>query len=286
MERCLIISSIELSVITLRNFMTSTHTPTMHLYESGDPAAPAILFLHGSPLSGRMWQPQLETLPEFHCLAPDLPGHGLSSRMGAIPTDELVDSLVRLIQLKSPTGKAHVVGLSYGGVVAQALISGAPNVVERAILSGTSGRLSNFMSKVFRVYLKINEPVLKIMSPGLLGKLLAFQFGIPSQYIEVLGEDMKRMDPAVMVKVLMQSYLDIRTPVNTSIPVLVVVGGRETPFAKSMARDLTHQIPGAKGIVIPGLGHVWNMQDPQLFAMIARSWFIEGKVPERMTSVI
>ena len=129
--------------------MPNNHQPTMHIYESGDPATPAILFLHGSPLSGRMWQPQFETLTEFHCLAPDLPGHGLSSQMGNMPTDELVDNLAQLIWLKSPSGKAHGVGLSYGGVLAQALLSGAPGVVERAILSGTSGKLSNFMKKVF-----------------------------------------------------------------------------------------------------------------------------------------
>jgi pimeloyl-ACP methyl ester carboxylesterase len=258
---------------------TNTQT-SMHLYESGDPKAPAILFLHGSPLSGRMWQPQLETLTEFHCLAPDLPGHGLSSQMGAMPVSDMVNSLAQMIRSKSSSGKANVVGLSYGGVVAQALISGAPEVVERAILSGTSGRLSNFMTKVFRVYLKINEPILKIMRPEQLGKLLAFQFGIPSKYTEVLGEDMKRMDPGLMVEVLTQSYLDIRTPVTTTIPVLVAVGGKETPFAKSMARSLVRQIPGARGIVIPGLGHVWNMQDPQLFAKVVRAWFNEGLLPE------
>ena len=266
--------------------MSANPQPTMHLYESGDPAAPAILFLHGSPLSGRMWQPQFETLTEFHCLAPDLPGHGLSSQMGAMPIDELVDNLAQLIRLKSPSGKAHVVGLSYGGVVAQALLSGAPGVVERAILSGTSAKLSPFMTKVFLVYLKLNEPVLKIMRPEQLGKLLAFQFGIPAQYTEMLGEDMKRMDPGLMVEVLMRSYLNIRTPVNTSIPVLVAVGGKETPFAKSMARNLTRQIPGAKGILLPGLGHVWNMQDPQLFARIAGDWFNDGTIPEELVSVI
>ena len=67
--------------------MTTSNQPAMHLYESGDPAAPAILFLHGSPLSGRMWQPQLDSLTEFHCLAPDLPGHGLSAAMGTQPMD-------------------------------------------------------------------------------------------------------------------------------------------------------------------------------------------------------
>jgi pimeloyl-ACP methyl ester carboxylesterase len=262
---------------------TETQT-SMHLYESGDPKSPAILFLHGSPLSGRMWEPQLETLTDFHCLAPDLPGHGLSSQMGVMPIDDLVNSLAQLIHSKSLSGKAYVVGLSYGGVIAQALISGAPEVVDRAILSGTSGRLSKFMTKVFRVYLKINEPILKIMKPDQLGKLLAFQFGISSKYTEILGEDMKRMSPALMVEVLMQSYLDIRTPVKTTVPVLVAVGGRETPFAKFMAQSLVRQIPGAKGVVIPGLGHVWNMQDPQLFARVARAWFNEGKIPEELDS--
>jgi pimeloyl-ACP methyl ester carboxylesterase len=260
--------------------MTANSQTGMHLYESGDPSAPAILFLHGSPLSGRMWQPQLDTLSEFHCLAPDLPGHGLSSALGALPMADLVQNLKTLIQSKSPSGKAHVVGLSYGGVVAQALVSGVPEAVESAMFSGTSARLSPFMGKVFKLYLKINEPILKLMRPDQLGKLAAFQFGIPKQYIKILGDDMKCMDPKVMVDVLMQCYLDIRTPDNTRIPVLVAVGGKETPFAKSMARKLVQQIPGAKGILLPGLGHVWNMQDPPLFARIIRAWVANNEIPD------
>ena len=80
----------------------------------------------------------------------------------------------------------------------------------------------------------------------------------------------------------MQSYLEFRTLVNTSIPVLVVVGGKETLFAKAMARKLTHRIPGAKGIIVPALGHIWNMQDPQLFARVTRKWFIDGTVPQEL----
>ena len=266
--------------------MTMNTQPAMHLYESGDPASPAILFLHGSPLSGRMWQPQLETLAEFHCLAPDLPGHGLSSMTGAVPMDDLVQDLAALIKARSASGKAHVVGLSYGGVVAQALVSGAPEVVESAVLSGTSARLSPFMTRVFKVYLKLNEPILKLLRPDQLGKLLAFQFGIPAQYTRMLGDDMKRMDPGLMVQVLMQSYLDIRTPVSTSVPVLVAVGSRETPFARSMARSLARQIPGAKGIILPGLGHVWNLQDPQLFARVVRKWINFGEIPEEIIPLI
>ena len=60
--------------------------PNMKLYvrETGSPTNPAIVFLHASPLSGRMWLPQLERLTEFHCLAPDLPGHGQSASLPAL----------------------------------------------------------------------------------------------------------------------------------------------------------------------------------------------------------
>ena len=194
--------------------------------------------------------------------------------------DELVQGLVALIKERSSSGKAHVVGHSYGGVVAQALISGVPEVVESAILSGTSARLSPFMTRFFKVYLKLNEPILKLLRPDQLGRLLAFQFGIPAQFTRILGDDMKRMDPNLMVQVLIQSYLDIRTPVETSIPVLVAVGGKETPFARSMARSLVRQIPAARGIILPGLGHVWNLQNPQLFARVMRKWINMGELPE------
>lgn len=51
----------------------------LYIHETGTSDAPTILFLHGSPLSGRMWQPQFERLTGFHGLVPDLPGHGQSA---------------------------------------------------------------------------------------------------------------------------------------------------------------------------------------------------------------
>ena len=110
------------------------------LRDSGPADAPAILFLHASPLSGRMWLPQFERLTEFYCMAPDLPGHGGSA---AIPLSmpDTVQRLADLIHQKAAGGRAHVVGLSFGGVVAQALMVAAPDSVDHVILSGTSTRL-------------------------------------------------------------------------------------------------------------------------------------------------
>ena len=51
----------------------------LYVHKSGTNTLPAIVFLHGAGISGRMWQPQLERLSEFYCLAHDLPEHAQSA---------------------------------------------------------------------------------------------------------------------------------------------------------------------------------------------------------------
>lgn len=187
--------------------------------------------------------------------------------------NRLVDELAKIIRTHTKNGRSHIVGVSYGGVVAQALISRHPEVVDKAILSGTSARLSPFMTGVFKFYLNLNKPLIKLLPASWLGKLLSFQFGIPQEHLGDLVDDMKRVDPDVMVETLLASYLDIQTPVNTDKEILVAVGEKETPFAKAMARQLVAQTPNAKGMLIPKLGHVWNLQNPIVFSQVLRWWF-------------
>ncbi len=48
----------------------------LHLRVSGSPDQPAIVFLHALATSGWMWGEQTNSLQDFHCIVPDLPGHG------------------------------------------------------------------------------------------------------------------------------------------------------------------------------------------------------------------
>ena len=54
--------------------------------EAGDPAAPAVLFVHGYPESSYMWRHALAAVAEagWHGIAPDLPGYG-DSPAGSAP---------------------------------------------------------------------------------------------------------------------------------------------------------------------------------------------------------
>jgi pimeloyl-ACP methyl ester carboxylesterase len=49
---------------------------------------------------------------------------------------DTVQRLATLIRETTSDGRAHVVGLSFGGVVAQALMVAAPGLVDHVILKG------------------------------------------------------------------------------------------------------------------------------------------------------
>jgi pimeloyl-ACP methyl ester carboxylesterase len=104
---------------------------------AGPPDAPAIVFVHGTRLTGSMWSPQLAALSdEFRIVALDLPAHG--SRAGVPFTmDSAADALAADIG-EHAGGRAVVVGLSLGGYVAMTLAARDPALVRALVLSGAT----------------------------------------------------------------------------------------------------------------------------------------------------
>lgn len=252
----------------------------LYVYESGPAEAPAILFLHGSPLSGAMWRPQMAGLRTFHCLAPDLPEHGRSAEVVPFEMGETVRWLADLIRTKTPRGRAHVVGLSFGGVVAQALMVHAPEVVGHVVLSGTSARLGFWLRALFHLYLALNRPFLTWLPPEQLAGLLRFQFSIPSSFEGMVARDLAAVSADRMIRFLRASYTQIETPAQVDEPVLVTVGQRETPFVRVMARQLVAEMDSAQGVLVPGVGHVWNLEAPDLFCDVVAAWVMDRALPE------
>ncbi len=265
--------------------MNTKSINNLFVYESGSPEAPAILFLHGSPLSGRMWQPQLESLSEFHCLAPDLPEHGKSTAIAPFDMQDTVRRMAELIKTSTPTGKAHVVGLSFGGAVVQAMLAHTPEVVETAMISGTSMRADKTLRVILKLYLDLNKPFLALLPPGWISGLVTWQFGIPKQYGPAMAEDMGVIKGDALARLVYESYTNIETPERPAAPVLVAVGSKETFAAKYMARRLHQKMAGSQGVIAPGASHVWNMQQRELFNATLRAWVCRQPLPKELVAL-
>jgi len=49
-----------------------------------------------------------------------------------------------------------------------------------------------------------------------------------------------------------------------------------------MARRLLKMIVGSKGVIVPRVGHVWNLQAADLFSDVVRAWITDKPLPSQL----
>jgi pimeloyl-ACP methyl ester carboxylesterase len=250
-----------------------------YVQSAGNPAQPAIVFLHGAGLSSRQWTPQLAALAaDFYCLAPDLPEQGQTP--GPFDLQAAVEGVAALIRAQVPTGKAHVVGLSLGGAVALEVLRQHPDCVQTMLVTGTSGPLTPLLGRVMIWSAGLG----KLMPAAWLANAAIKQFGIEPQRALVYDDLLRAGDPGFNRRVA-QSLMTHCLPEQSGVPLLVLVGGQETAAAKAAARGPLSHIPRATGRLVPGVGHVWNLQAPDLFNAVVRAWVTQIHLPATLQSL-
>jgi len=248
-------------------------------------ARETILWLHGGGVSGWMWQPQIDRLPEYHHLVPDLPEHGKSQRERPFSIPKAAEQLSRLIEQHAHYSRAHVVGLSLGAQVACELIARFPDRVGRAVLSGTlvrplpqaTGPLARSLTELtLRAYMPLRNARFLVEATMRANR-------IPDRYRAEYAADTRRLTVGAFRRAVMQGNLSFRLPEGLSqvgVPTLVVAGEQERPEIRQSAQDLLRTLPNAQGAIAQGLGHSWNLEDPDRFAAMVRSWLTDQPLPE------
>ncbi|MDO5686328.1 MAG: alpha/beta fold hydrolase [Neisseria sp.] len=98
-------------------------------------SAQQALFLHGWAANRHVFDDFLPRLPEFHCHAPDLPGHGEAAFGGTFDAKRIADDLAADI-----TVPQHVFGWSLGGYIALLLAIRHPHAVRSLTLCASFAR--------------------------------------------------------------------------------------------------------------------------------------------------
>ena len=92
------------------------------VFESGDPASPTILLVHGWPDTHQLWHAVVEHLvADFHVVAYDTRGMGATTDPGAVEAfalPELASDLFAVADAVSPDSPVHVLGHDWGSVQA------------------------------------------------------------------------------------------------------------------------------------------------------------------------
>lgn len=255
----------------------------MHVHEAGPAGTTPILFLHALGTSGWMWEPAVEALAERRCLVPDLPGHGRSAGLPWTSLDDTVDRLADLVARRAENGRAHVVGLSMGAYVALRLAAQHPARVERAVLSGLNV-LPMPMPGLMRLALRLMAPFLKT---DLVLRAQAKALRIPADRQAGYRAAARAMAPDAFLRVGDELMGFRLTPelARTGQPVLAVAGEREHALIKRSVAEVTGSLPRAEGRLVPGVGHGWIGEAPDLFAATLRAWLDGTALPPELMPI-
>jgi pimeloyl-ACP methyl ester carboxylesterase len=249
----------------------------MFVHESGPAESPSIVFLHGNGANGAMWKTHMDQLTGYHCLAPDLPGFGRSQDREWVSLQETTDQLVGLIRDRLPGARVHLVGLSLGGSVAITLISQAPELIDHAIVDG-AGVLPLPSLPLMKVGFRLMQPLLHT---DWMIKTIAGAFKIPEEDYAEFRAGMLDMSPASFTRSILQANAMRQPPgLDTAeCRVLFVAGEGEPQGVRRSGALLAKTMPNAESRIVPGMGHGWLAEAPDLHCRMVRAWIKDRALP-------
>jgi len=228
-----------------------------------------VLLLHGFPLTGASFWPQLDAVPKgVRLIVPDHRGFGQSARgEGPLSIDGFAaDALALLEALK--ISQATVGGVSMGGYIAMALLRADPSRVDRLVLIDTQCNADDEAGKAKReaTAVEVETTGLDSLVETMLPKLLASK--APDEVRRRVEELMRSVDPKTVAAAsrAMAGRPDSRELLSRFAgPSLVVVGTEDaiTPVAK--ARELAALMAGSRRVELEGAGHLSNLEKPEAF---------------------
>lgn len=241
-------------------------------------AGPPVVFIQGIGAHGSAWQLQVDDLKrDYQCLSFDNRGIGLSQprSVNRLTIDQTVSDVLALMDAEG-WDRAHIVGHSLGGLVAQEVaLAARSRVLSLALLntfaSGRSvapltaqmfwwGLRSVVGTRAMRRYafLRLVWPADAIEQTRAdelshrLGKLIGHDLGIQPPMVPYQYRLMRR-----------SSTLD-RLSQLAGIPTLVLSSAHDMLATPALGKQIAAGIPGAKYRELADASHASNLQFPEV----------------------
>jgi 3-oxoadipate enol-lactonase len=236
---------------------------SLHYELVGPEAAPVVAFAHSIGATMAMWDAQVAALSgRYRCLRYDTRGHGGSEVVATPATvDDLADDLAGLLDALG-IQKAHVVGLSLGGMTGQAFALRHPERLRRLALLATSAEMDKaaWRQRIETVMSEGYAPFIDgIMVPRW------FTLGFAAAHPEVIAGFRARMmanDPrgyAACANVI--ATLDLLPRISgITAPTMIIVGAEDPATPVAMSEVIRTHVLHAEMVVIPGAAHIVSVE--------------------------
>jgi 3-oxoadipate enol-lactonase len=228
----------------------------------GPEGAPVVVLSNSLGATRGMWDPQVPPLAErFRVVTYDTRGHGESpAPSGPYSLDDLVDDLVALLDAVGAR-RAHVVGLSLGGMTAMRLAAREPDRVDRLAVLCTSAKTDpqGFLDRAAAVRSGGTAPI----ASAVVGRWLtpAFAAEHPDLVARLEAMIAGADDEGYAACCEVVAGMDLRTDLGRiGAPTLVVSGADDLALPPEHQRTIADGIPGAELLSVGPAAHLANLE--------------------------
>ena len=260
----------------------------IHYVDEG--AGPALLMVHGNPTWSFLFRHMIALLRDrFRCIAPDLPGFGLSTApagYGFLPEEHarMVGGFVDALALPSFTPVVQ----DWGGPIGLFVAAQNPARVDRLVIGNTffwpvngdrhfemfsramGGPIGKFAIREFNAFVNLFIPA------GI--KIEPLTAGIMEAYRRPLPTPERRMPSYIFQRAILKSRAFMERcaaalPALRDKPALIVWGDKDIAFRAQERERFEAALPDHRTIPLPGAGHyIWE-DAPIEIANALREWW-------------
>jgi len=239
--------------------------------------APALVLVHGILADHRVWDAVAQRLsPRFRIVRYDLRGHGGSSAPpGPYTLEQLADDVPAILDALG-IAKAHLVGTSLGGMLAQQVGIRHGGRLLSLTLANTAAQQGAPQAWEDRIATARQSGIAPLAEPTL-------QRWFTPAYLQAQPQDVARIRDILMgtsvegfagCAAAVRDLANLQQLPQVRVPTLVIVGSEDKGTPPELGRQIAEAIPDARLVTLPA-AHQAAIEVPQAFC---EAWlrFVDG----------
>ncbi|WP_164779795.1 alpha/beta fold hydrolase [Paenibacillus kobensis] len=240
-----------------------------------------ILMLHAAFADRQMFEQPLNRFKnDYRVIAIDMPGHGGTVTKGTSVTMDQMPAIVQQLLAQHGIDHCHLIGVSMGSLVAQAVADRHPELVRSVTIVGG-----------YSIH-KANKHILKMQRRESMRWLLFILFSMKrfrsyvttvscrsEQGQAIFAEAMKRFNRSSFTAMSGMNRLFVPSDKPVTYPLHIMYGEYDLPIAKDAAVSLHELEPESKLTMLQGAGHCANLDEPLSFNDAAEHFIRSVSMP-------
>lgn len=268
-----------------RSVVTTDDGAALAVWTSGPIDGTPVLLVHGFSLDHTTWNPLADVLvgSGHRVLVPDLRGHGESTLGHSNPTPERFVADLETVIAELATRRVHVVGHSFGAVIALAARANAAVAHLLVSVTAIAGSEASIQNPVMRLGARLFSSRAGVW---LLGKrrtgrvMISTWFGKRPRvedldWIRNVSASCSHQTRQLIGETT--ADLDLRpTFRQPGPPTLVMCGRQDKATPLKFSRRIASAIAGAELAIVDDAGHMVIIERPAVVARHLAAWFVHS----------